>query len=50
MPKGPIVQHHFLILPKQHFASAVQCPAPVLRELELNIANIVYVVVESPLR
>ncbi len=34
MPKGPIVQHHFLLIPKQHIASTAKCSAAVLKEME----------------
>lgn len=42
MPKGPIVQHHFLIIPKQHFPSMIQCPNEVLQEMEMAKDNIAY--------
>jgi len=42
MPKGPIVQHHFLILPKKHYATTLQCPQNVIKEIEIGIQNLMY--------
>ena len=33
LPKGPVVDHHFLIIPKNHLASAVSLPSSMKEEL-----------------